>query len=271
MQKMIDTTVLIFDLPIFSKNKSDLLDLMHLGVNRGKSLLKVATPNPEQIIQAQQNPQFLGHLQQFDLLLPDGQGLVWASQLLAGRGVQAPLQTRIAGREVVADLLQFAQTHNMKVLVIGGRGYEGQIMSHAKIVPVSAIETKDDRYPIYWTYGYENIESETSEEEQQLTDTIKQLKPDIVFVAFGAPFQEAWIINHQQLLEQANVKLAMVVGGSFDYLLGKVPQVPWLVEKLGFEWLFRLVAQPWRWKRQLRLLSFVYLVFKQALTSSDKN
>lgn len=260
---MTDTTVLLFDLPIFSESKKELLDLMHLGVKREKSLLKVATPNPEQVVQSQQDGQFLKHLQQFDLLLPDGQGLIWASQFLTGRGAEAPLKKRITGREVVADLLQFAKQEHKKVLVIGGRDYHGGEIDGVKVIAAQSVDTFDDAYPIYWTAGYDSVRAEKPAEEEALTAIIQQLKPDMVFVAFGAPFQEAWVINHQELLEKAGVSLAMVVGGSFDYLLGKVPQVPWFVEKVGLEWFFRLLSQPWRWKRQLRLLVFVMLTFKK--------
>jgi len=258
---MIDTATLLFGLPLFSGSKQSLLDLMYLRVKEGKSVLKVATPNPEQVIQASQDTDFLKDLGNFDLLLPDGQGLVWASQLFSGRGTDSPLKQRITGREVVVDLLQFAKKEKKKVLVIGGRDYSGKSFNGITLVSPGKA-TSNGLYAVTWLPGYTNVREQTSEEERISSTTITELKPDIVFVAFGAPYQEAWVSSHQKLLKKAGVSLVMVVGGSFDYLLGMVPRVPRFMEVLGLEWFFRLVTQPWRWQRQLRLISFIGLTLK---------
>ena len=94
---------------------------------------------------------------------------------------------------------------------------------------------------------------------------IKQIKPRLVFVALGAPTQELWIAQHRNLLRKNNVEIAMAVGGSFDYLLNKVPRAPRWMQKLGLEWLFRLIIEPWRIKRQLRLIGFIALTIKKAI------
>lgn len=82
-------------------------------------------------------------------------------------------------------------------------------------------------------------------------------KTDILFVAFGHPKQEKWIYQN---LPKIPVKVAMGVGGAFDYLSGRVPRAPKLVRDLGFEWLFRLAVQPWRIKRQFSLLKYLWLI-----------
>lgn len=83
---------------------------------------------------------------------------------------------------------------------------------------------------------------------------------DILFVAFGFPKQENWIIKN---LDSLPVKAAMGVGGAFDYLSGKVVRAPLFIRLLGFEWLFRLIVQPWRWKRQLALFQFLVLILRE--------
>ena len=88
---------------------------------------------------------------------------------------------------------------------------------------------------------------------------------DILFVAFGVPKQEEWIYEN---LGKIPVKAAMGVGGAFDYISGTVTRAPYVVRVMGFEWLFRLLKQPWRWKRQMALLEFILLVFKQKLTNT---
>lgn len=80
---------------------------------------------------------------------------------------------------------------------------------------------------------------------------------DILFVAFGSPKQEIWIAEN---LDKLPVRVAIGVGGAFDFVSGKVKRAPVWVRKIGLEWLFRLILQPWRIKRQLRLFKFVFLV-----------
>ena len=82
-------------------------------------------------------------------------------------------------------------------------------------------------------------------------------KADILFVAFGHPKQEKWIVQN---LPKLSVKVAMGVGGSFDYISGKIPRAPKWLRKLGLEWLFRLIIQPWRIKRQIKLVKYLWLL-----------
>lgn len=89
---------------------------------------------------------------------------------------------------------------------------------------------------------------------------------DILFVAFGAPKQEFWISEN---LEKLPVKIAVGVGGAFDYISGKTPRAPGFIRNIGLEWLFRLIVQPWRIKRQVALLEFAWLVIKQKLRGMD--
>jgi N-acetylglucosaminyldiphosphoundecaprenol N-acetyl-beta-D-mannosaminyltransferase len=86
----------------------------------------------------------------------------------------------------------------------------------------------------------------------------------VLLVAFGAPRQDLWIAEHGKELPPS-VKVAMGVGGVFDYLSGRVLLAPALVRRLGLEWLFRLIMQPWRWKRILQVLVFGLLVLWQAI------
>src|SRR5690606_8381045 len=136
---------------------------------------------------------FFNNLRNFDLLLPDGQGLVWASQLFAARGITSTLNQRITGREIVAQLVTFAKQENLRVLIIGGRDYQGKTIDDIQVILPNSSKAKDDRYSLYWLPGYENIAAQTTEEKHFVEQSIKQLKPDIVFVAFGAPYQEAWV------------------------------------------------------------------------------
>ena len=99
---------------------------------------------------------------------------------------------------------------------------------------------------------------------QEWTEALKSKKVDILFVAFGSPKQEIWIADN---LNKIPAKVVVGVGGSFDFISGKVPRAPKFVRNLGLEWLFRLIIQPWRIKRQLSLLEFIYLVIREKLTA----
>lgn len=88
--------------------------------------------------------------------------------------------------------------------------------------------------------------------------------PDLLFVAFGHPKQEKWIYKN---LPKLKVKVAMGVGGAFDYISGQVPRAPKFLRNLGLEWLFRLLIQPWRIKRQFKLLTYLWFCVKLRLWS----
>ena len=89
----------------------------------------------------------------------------------------------------------------------------------------------------------------------------------VLLVAFGHPTQDLWIARHQEALAAHGILVSIGVGGSFDYLSGRVPRAPRLVRRLGLEWLYRLIRQPWRWRRQLALPLFVLLVLRERLRS----
>lgn len=230
-------------------------------------LITIATPNPEQIVQAQENDDFHASLQSFDLLLPDGVGLVLASQLLALSPDEQRIKARITGTDFLEKLLFRAYEHGHTVLVVGGREY-GTTENTVQLAPL-----KDAHYPelhtpqprFFWTAGYKNVAEPTEQEEKELTALVKRLKPEMVFVSFGAPHQEFWVESHREVLSTAGVQTVMVVGGAFDFLLGKVQRAPELLQGVGLEWLYRLVQEPWRWKRQLRLFTFAKHILQEFL------
>jgi len=255
-------TTSLFQLSILTEPKAAVLAALRKLLQQPDAKTTIiCTPNPEQIVMARHDQTFAKHLRQADYLLPDGIGLVWASRLLHffGRAKQS-ISERIAGVEVVEALLREAETHKLTTLIIGGRDYQGSFEGEAFEDERSL---KKLRPLLYWTEGYQDKAEILPVEELALEKIIKRLRPTLVFVALGAPDQERWLSEHRSLLEQSRVKIAMVVGGSFDFILGKVPRAPRLWQKFGFEWLWRLYQQPWRKRRQLRLLQFIALTFRE--------
>ena len=251
----------IFGFDIFSSSKKALLadfDDLLIAHRLPKTQL-VFTPNPEQIVMAKHDASFAEDLQKADWLLPDGIGLVHASFFLKFFGkTKNKIQERIAGVEVVEHLLQ----KNLKTLIIGGRDYLGAFEGEAfeDIKSLKKIQNN-----LYWTEGYQEKADILAVEEEALDRIITELKPDLVFVALGAPDQEKWILEHYNLLQENQVKIAMAVGGSFDFLFAKVTRAPKAWQKIGLEWLWRLIKQPWRGKRQLRLIEFIYLLIREII------
>lgn len=209
------------------------------------------TPNPEILVTAHRTVGFHSVLKQADILIPDGMGLVWASKWLVEPGNLATPE-RIAGIDVAKALLDFAATQHWKVLVIGGRDY-------VKNSGTAAAQVAQLPGEVFWLSGFHSVQTPTVAEVRVVKTELQRLQPAIVMVAFGAPAQERWIIQTLPELTRARVKLAMSVGGTFDTLLGMTSRAPRLLQILGLEWAYRLVQQPWRWRRQLNLIEFIKL------------
>lgn len=258
--------LILFDLPFVAGTKAEFLDQVSEAINKkirvgAEPPILIFTPNPEQVVIAEQNPAFCKILKQADFLIPDGIGVVHASRWLSfkaklsGKSLPA-LRERIAGIEVVQELL--TRYKDDRVLLVGGRGYQTVKATKDKVLPDTLSLTIQKR-EVSWFTGYQSVGFSSPDDEQKIRLVLRKLKPAIVFVAFGAPDQEEWIISHLSVMQQEGVKLVMAVGGSFDVLTGKLKRASSIWQKLGLEWLFRLIQEPKRWKRQLRLLTFIRL------------
>lgn len=184
----------------------------------------IVTPNPEFLVTAQSDPEFKKILNNADLAIPDGRGLKLAGDIL----------NHSPGIDVMEELVKRSSDWAVAVGFLGGRGN----------VAEKTAERLKKKYPA--------LKVKFISEEP---DDIPKL--DILFVAFGHPKQEKWISKN---LPKLPVKVAMGVGGSFDYLSGKVPRAPLWIRNIGMEWLFRLILEPWRIKRQLSLIKYLLML-----------
>jgi N-acetylglucosaminyldiphosphoundecaprenol N-acetyl-beta-D-mannosaminyltransferase len=202
---------------------------------------QVATVNPEFVIAARHSPTFARVLEASDLNIPDGANLVRAARLL-GR----PLRERVAGSDLVGQLAARAAECGWRIFMLGARA--GVAAEAAKNLRV--------RYPAVQVAGVW-AGSPAPREEESILARVNASGAQLLFVAYGAPAQDLWIARHRARL---NVRVAMGVGGAFDFIAGRVPRAPAWMQRAGLEWLFRLGQQPWRIKRQLTLVEFVWLV-----------
>lgn len=225
-------------------------------LNAKKPALHVVfTPNPEHIVQAARLPAFAAALREADVVIPDGHGLVWAVRWwrflapIHRWRPPVPLASVIPGVQVVEWWLREAPRLKFRVLLLGAIGDTAAAVAH---------QFDPSGKWIRGTTGYVNVRYATAEEEQGVRMLIADWKPHVIFVAFGAPRQELWVTEHRRFLRAAGVRVAMVVGGALTTLSGRVPRPPEWVQRVGLEWLYRLWQEPWRWRRQRRLLVFVW-------------
>jgi N-acetylglucosaminyldiphosphoundecaprenol N-acetyl-beta-D-mannosaminyltransferase len=225
--------------------------------------LKIYTPNTEQLVRAHREPPFSDVLSRADISLPDTVGVAWASRILTKKGIQTP----IPGVEFMEDLVQLAEKCRVPIGLIGGR-------DNLAVSALSCLRQKYDLLQDSWAEDGPEINIEKKDmipdEEiyfQRLARRIKREGTRIVFVALGPPKQEYFIEDAAKALGSYTAVL-MAVGGSFDIISGKLPRAPVWVRNIGFEWLWRLVLEPWRIRRQLALLEFAWMVCKEKWASA---
>lgn len=206
----------------------------------------VCTVNPEFVMEARSNRAFRAVLERADLCTPDGVGII-----LAGRLLGRPFKGRATGVGLVDRLAALSAQEGHSLFLLGAA--EGVAEEAA-----AALQARHNGAVVAGTYAGSPREADWPEMRERLWAA----QPDVLLVAYGAPGQDLWIDAHRDDFPPG-LKVAMGVGGVFDYLSGRVQLAPAPMRKLGLEWLFRLVMQPWRWRRILRVFGFALLVIRE--------
>ena len=209
-----------------------------------RSVRQICTVNPEFVIEARKSAAFAAVLSRADLCVPDGAGILWAANLLG-----VPMHERVTGSDGIYRICEIAAERGWRVYFLGA----------APGVAAAAAAVLQKRYAalqVAGTYSGSPHDVEWSEIAQRL----EEAQADLLFVAFGHPRQDLWIDQHREALP---VKVAMGVGGAFDFAAGVKPRAPLWLQRLKLEWLYRLLCEPWRWRRMLALPKFVGLVLWQ--------
>ncbi|MFA6409988.1 MAG: WecB/TagA/CpsF family glycosyltransferase [Candidatus Buchananbacteria bacterium] len=210
----------------------------------------IVTPNPEFLVAAQKNKKFKEILNYADIATADGVGLTYAAKFLGQR-----LQ-RITGVDLIWYICQLAEQKSCSVYFLGA----------GKSVAEKTAEVLKQEFPNLKIAGSQSGGEITDPQliNQELIDQINQAAPQIIFVALGQIKQEEWIFYHLDKLP--TVRLAMGVGGAFDYISETVPRAPEYLRKIGLEWLYRLIKEPTRWQRIINaVIVFPFLIIKNRL------
>ena len=211
---------------------------------------QIVTVNPEFVIAAKHNTQFSQIINDASLATIDGTGLIFALKFL---GQDISLDERLTGVRLTEMLLDIANNHNHKVMLC--------ILSHGLTSVQELFMTIKNKYPY--------LDFQVADENDVLGKSQK-FSPDIILVGWGAPRQDLWIAEN--LYKIPSVKVAIGVGGTFDFISGRIKRAPKILRSFGLEWLWRLIRQPWRLKRINRaLIVFPYLVINHRLKKYAKN
>ncbi|KZR57555.1 WecB/TagA/CpsF family glycosyltransferase [Pseudobacillus badius] len=203
----------------------------------------VIAVNPEKVITANHDPLIKELINESTYQIPDGVGILVASKLKNG-----DVRERVTGVDMMGRLLQFAAERGHGVFFYGARE---EVVRTAK-------EKLEASIPNLHIAGYANG---YVDDQEALIKQIQESGASLLFVALGSPRQELWIKKHMG--ELPNIKVFQGVGGSFDVYSGRVKRAPALYRKLGLEWLYRLMKEPKRLKRQMALPKFLWKVLTE--------
>ena len=263
---MNNTEIIIWDIPFTTLYQREILEQINGILSNPSSLqLFLATPNPEILLASQSDTPLRQTLQHTSINIPDGNGIIWANIfhnftrrnsnpvtiylkgissfiyfLFHQKNETKRFNKAIHGSDLTMQICRDETINKHKIFLLGN--------SHGLINNVSKLASNKLRQEIPDINIIGHYDSTT--EDTHIVEKINKLQPEILFVAFGAPAQEKWITEN--LSKLPSVKLAMGVGGTFDFIAGIIPRAPSFFRKTGLEWVYRLYRQPNRLARIFR-------------------
>ncbi|MEC4697260.1 WecB/TagA/CpsF family glycosyltransferase [Bacillus anthracis] len=206
----------------------------------------VVTANPEIVMSAKENTakskQFKKILLSADLITADGIGVIIGSKILKGT-----LKERVTGADITQDLIKHCNENGYRVFLFGAAPESNK----------KALEKLNEQFPgaqFKGQHGFVNGE--------EIEEVKMKIKPDLLLVGLGSPKQEEFIYENLQTL---NIPLSIGIGGMIDIISGTVKRAPKIMRDTGTEWLYRLLSQPKRFKRQLVLPKFLISVMVERM------
>jgi N-acetylglucosaminyldiphosphoundecaprenol N-acetyl-beta-D-mannosaminyltransferase len=206
----------------------------------------VVTSDTPGIVRAHDDAEYQEIVRSADMVTADGRGVIWMARVLG-----LPMRERVSGADLVQRICERAVDKSYSVYLLGAAPGVAEEAARALAARCPGLRIAGTHH------GYFG-----GEEEAGVVRRIAQARPDILFVALGAPKQEKWIRRHMGELQ---VPVAIGVGGTLDLLAGRVPRAPVWMQRAGLEWLFRLVRDPKRLPRMWALPRLVWMTLWEAL------
>jgi len=281
--------VSILDVNIHPISKKELLKKIMYFLKDGLQHY-IVTTNSEFLVAASQDEKFKKIINLADLSIADGNGIIWASHFLDRpvkvsnafplkqqkkyrrrkirnqlwftliqnavypKSVRSIIPERLTGADVMLDICKILAENDYSLYILGGEGE----------TPVAAKFTLEKMFPDLMISGIKGGFQKDSVPDEILVETVNKAKPDVLFVALGHPHQEKWI--YRNLDKMPSVKLAMGVGGSLDFISGKLKRAPEFMRKINSEWLFRLIQEPQRFPRiKTAIYEFPKMVYREKI------
>ncbi len=203
----------------------------------------IATANAEMIMQAQSDGELRKILNEADMVVPDGAGVLWAGETLG-----TPFPERVTGADLSTELLKISKAEGWRVYFLGG----------APGVAQKAADTfmkNHGDFPLVGCHdGYFD-----EKEEKKIIAQIKESGAKLLLVGLGVPKQEKWLYRHK---DELGPVLAMGIGGVFDVMSGNLKRAPLWMQRNRLEWAYRLYLQPSRIGRMMAIPRFMNAVKK---------
>lgn len=213
------------------------------AVDRAEALISerraayVVTPNPEIVMTCWENPDAMEAVLNADLVLPDGVGVVYGAKILG-----TPLKGKLPGIDFAAELMRRMASRGGRVYLLGAK---------PGVAEMAGLRMQE-QYPGLIVCG---THDGYFQEDAPIIEEINALQPDLLLVCLGAPKQELWMRRNHPVMK---VGLMAGLGGSLDVFAGTVKRAPALFQRLGLEWFYRLIKEPWRFKRMMKLPKFLF-------------
>ena len=205
--------------------------------------------NPEKLYAAHKDSELRAILNRPEIGICDGIGAALGVRWLHGQKIP-----RVTGVALFLELIEMSAREGRRIYLLGGSEEVNQAAAEKLYAdyPALAIAGRHDGY---------------FEDSSEIVELINAANADIVFVAMGSPKQELWISEHRG---QVSAPVFMGIGGTLDVVSGRVKRAPSFFQRTGTEWLYRLLSEPKRWRRQLALPKFLFLLFKQKIGSDHR-
>lgn len=236
----------ILNVPVDMVDEREAMDIFRELMNSGECSL-IVTPNSEIIVNASTDPELKSIIEQADLIIPDGIGLVYASKIMG-----VPLKQRVTGIDFLETIIGYLEETGQSIFFLGSKPGTANSPGVADM----AAEKIKEKYQGLKVAGVHHGYFKEADE-ADIVKAINDSGADFLCVALGSPKQEKLIARYRKELK---VKAAIGVGGSLDVWAGTLKRAPEFYRNHGLEWLYRLIQQPSRYKRMAALPLFMIKV-----------